>query len=157
MHCRGLVFKDRGNTEHLLKYSDRSSVRLLQWKKSITAKRIFMRSDIAVFRHLSILFKTGEQRPRYTRWFKYDRDDLCVNKSQFVPVIFEPPCSSVRAVTTIWTGHSRNPILIAGKEKSFISSALNEYGVFTASLFLGTGGYSILSQSGRGVNWLLVA
>ena len=27
-----------------------------------------------------------------TRWFKYDRDWLCVNKSQFVPVIFEPPC-----------------------------------------------------------------
>ena len=27
-----------------------------------------------------------------TRWFKYDRDDLCVSKSQFVPVIFEPPC-----------------------------------------------------------------
>jgi hypothetical protein len=24
-----------------------------------------------------------------TRWFKYDRDYLCVNKSQFVPVIFE--------------------------------------------------------------------
>jgi hypothetical protein len=30
--------------------------------------------------------------PPCTRWFKYDRDDLCVNKSQFVPVIFEPPC-----------------------------------------------------------------
>jgi hypothetical protein len=28
----------------------------------------------------------------HTRWFKYDRDYLCVNKSQFVPVIFEPPC-----------------------------------------------------------------
>jgi hypothetical protein len=28
-----------------------------------------------------------------TRWFKYDQDDLCVNKSQFVPVIFEPPCT----------------------------------------------------------------
>ena len=27
-----------------------------------------------------------------TRWFKYDQDDLCVNKSQFVPVIFKPPC-----------------------------------------------------------------
>jgi hypothetical protein len=27
-----------------------------------------------------------------TGWFKYDRDDLCVNKSQFVTVIFEPPC-----------------------------------------------------------------
>jgi hypothetical protein len=26
-----------------------------------------------------------------TRWFKYDRDYLCVNKSQFVPVIFEQP------------------------------------------------------------------
>jgi hypothetical protein len=31
----------------------------------------------------------------YTRWFKYDRDYLCVNKSQFVPVIFEPPCVCV--------------------------------------------------------------
>jgi hypothetical protein len=30
-----------------------------------------------------------------TRWFKYDRDYLCVNKSQFVPVIFEPPCNMV--------------------------------------------------------------
>jgi hypothetical protein len=30
---------------------------------------------------------------QYTRWFKYDRDYLCVNKSQFVPVIFEPPCT----------------------------------------------------------------
>jgi hypothetical protein len=29
----------------------------------------------------------------YTRWFKYDRDYLRVNKSQFVPVIFEPPCT----------------------------------------------------------------
>jgi hypothetical protein len=24
--------------------------------------------------------------------YKYDRDYLCVNKSQFIPVIFEPPC-----------------------------------------------------------------
>jgi hypothetical protein len=28
----------------------------------------------------------------HKRWFKYDRDYLCVNKSQFVPVIFEPHC-----------------------------------------------------------------
>jgi hypothetical protein len=34
---------------------------------------------------------------KYTRWFKYDRDYLCVNKSQFVPVIFEPPCTIVIA------------------------------------------------------------
>jgi hypothetical protein len=32
----------------------------------------------------------------YTRWFKYDRDCLCVNKSQFVPVIFEPPCINIK-------------------------------------------------------------
>jgi hypothetical protein len=35
---------------------------------------------------------TNNKISAYTRWFKYDRDDLCVNKSQFVPVIFEPPC-----------------------------------------------------------------
>ena len=31
----------------------------------------------------------------YTRWFKYDRDYLCVNCKQSVPVIFEPPCVCV--------------------------------------------------------------
>jgi hypothetical protein len=37
-----------------------------------------------------------------TRWFNYDRDDLYVNKSQFVPVIFEPPsiCRSLVTKTT---------------------------------------------------------
>ena len=28
----------------------------------------------------------------YARWFKYDRDYLCVNKPVTVPVIFELPC-----------------------------------------------------------------
>ena len=28
-----------------------------------------------------------------TRWFKYDRDCLCVNLATSVPVIFEPPCT----------------------------------------------------------------
>ena len=37
-----------------------------------------------------------------TRWFKYDRDDLCVNKSQFVPVIFEPPCILRCCVDSLW-------------------------------------------------------
>jgi hypothetical protein len=36
---------------------------------------------------------------RCTRWFKYDRDYLCVNKSQFVPVIFEPPCMWTEGLT----------------------------------------------------------
>ena len=29
---------------------------------------------------------------KYTRWFKYDWDFLCVNCKQSVPVIFEPSC-----------------------------------------------------------------
>jgi hypothetical protein len=37
----------------------------------------------------------------YTRWFKYDRDYLYVNKSQFVPVIFEPPCMSAAKLREI--------------------------------------------------------
>jgi len=28
-----------------------------------------------------------------TRWFKHDRDCLCVNLAKSVPVIFEPPCT----------------------------------------------------------------
>ena len=31
-----------------------------------------------------------------TKWFKFDRDWLCVNKPQSVPVIFEPPCTCRR-------------------------------------------------------------
>ena len=59
---------------------------------------------------------------RCTRWFKYDRDWLCVNKSQFVPVIFEPPCTlffpeieplflgpPTRGLVTIPTGLFRFP------------------------------------------------
>jgi hypothetical protein len=44
-----------------------------------------------VTRYLTVLF-LNVSTP--TRWFKYDQDDCCVNKSQFVPVIFEPPCSN---------------------------------------------------------------
>ena len=41
-----------------------------------------------------------------TRWFKYDRDYLCVNKSQFVPVIFEPPC--IIAIVNISTSFTQS-------------------------------------------------
>jgi hypothetical protein len=44
---------------------------------------------------LKLVSKTNYQlcsSHQYTGWFIYDLDDLCVNKSQFVPVIFEPPC-----------------------------------------------------------------
>jgi hypothetical protein len=42
--------------------------------------------------HLDNHLNWNNHIDQITRWFKYDRDDLCVNKSQFVPVIFEPPC-----------------------------------------------------------------
>jgi hypothetical protein len=47
-------------------------------------------------RHKMKMIKVEEKVLRgmqNTRWFKYDRDCLCENKSQFVPVIFEPPCN----------------------------------------------------------------
>jgi hypothetical protein len=44
----------------------------------------------SIFRVPKIFYKVPYQHN--TRWFKYDQDYLCVNKSQFVPVIFEPPC-----------------------------------------------------------------
>ena len=38
-----------------------------------------------------------------TRWFKYDRDKLCLVYTQIVPVIFEPPCTmSFTPVTYKW-------------------------------------------------------
>jgi hypothetical protein len=40
-----------------------------------------------------LYFTINHNNDFITRWFKYDRDYLCVNKSQFVPVIFEPPCT----------------------------------------------------------------
>jgi hypothetical protein len=46
--------------------------------------------------HKSLMVVTTFRGKKYkshnTKWFKYDRDWLCVNKSQFVPVILEPPC-----------------------------------------------------------------
>ena len=50
------------------------------------------RSEASRLRNCGFEFRWGHG---YTRWFKYDRDYLCVNKSQFVPVIFEPPCTSL--------------------------------------------------------------
>jgi hypothetical protein len=64
--------------------------------------------------------KYEESQPRWpvsepkferTRWFKYDRDYLFVNKSQFVPVIFEPPC-------IYWSIECSNP----GRDEKLMSS-----------------------------------
>ena len=53
---------------------------------------IFTICSTCMFRSFLTIIRVRCYRVRNTRWFKYDRDDLCVNKSQFVPVIFEPPC-----------------------------------------------------------------
>jgi hypothetical protein len=45
-------------------------------------------SENKIYTYIKKIYRTKTN----TRWFKYDQDDLCVNKSQFVPVIFEPPC-----------------------------------------------------------------
>jgi hypothetical protein len=45
--------------------------------------------------------QTGKTVQENTRWFKYDRDYLCVNKSQFVPVIFEPPCTNINCTSDL--------------------------------------------------------
>ena len=60
--------------------------------------------------------------PPITRWLKYDRDWLCVNKSQFVPIIFEPSCvislflSVIRAwyssLQYQWTGLYTTPTIV---------------------------------------------
>jgi hypothetical protein len=46
---------------------------------------------------LKVIAVMNLQVYKNTRWFKYDQDYLCVNKSQFVPVIFEPPCMCNKA------------------------------------------------------------
>jgi hypothetical protein len=56
---------------------------------SSTSKSLSIHSNLT----LHIPYITFLEKDAGTRWFKYDRDDLCVNKSQFVPVIFEPPCT----------------------------------------------------------------
>ena len=47
----------------------------------------------------------------YTRWFKYDRDYLCVNKSQFVPVIFEPPCTKTEECSVSYRLNDRGIVV----------------------------------------------
>jgi hypothetical protein len=48
-------------------------------------------------------------------WFKYDRDWLCVNKSQFFPLIFEPPCESIPLQAYIGSEGYRRLRLPGGK------------------------------------------
>jgi hypothetical protein len=47
--------------------------------------------------HVKVQFSWDMTLSSYasTRWFKYDRDKLFLVYTQIVPVIFEPPCSSL--------------------------------------------------------------
>ena len=64
----------------------------LNWRINQPPSRAFLKTYSHTLQRVGCwviyaLFCTGD-----TRWFKYDRDYLCVNKWQFVPVIFKPPC-----------------------------------------------------------------
>ena len=63
------------------------------------------RARVPTWRHARASMRT---RPICTRWFKYDQDYLCVNKSQFVPVIFEPPCI-ISDCVCVWDERSCTP------------------------------------------------
>jgi hypothetical protein len=56
--------------------------RVTGWVNKGTREQVHARVSAPTHTHTQIC----------TMWFKYDRDDLCVNKSQFVPDIFEAPC-----------------------------------------------------------------
>ena len=59
----------------------------------------------------------------YTRWLKYDRYDLRVNKSQFVPVIFEPP-SICSAVVNVYEFVQVQRVAFRPPDGTFLSRAL---------------------------------
>ena len=66
-------------------------------------KNISLRCYQNIFLQLFYTFICILENIIHTRLFKYDREDLYVNKSQFVPVIFEPPCIKV---VLHWSIHS---------------------------------------------------
>jgi hypothetical protein len=76
------------------------SVHLYEENPNINTRACTSKSDVQVTNTLDIIYLLLQVstvkllHSGSTRWFKYDRDYLCVNKSQFVPVIFEPPCMS---------------------------------------------------------------
>jgi hypothetical protein len=89
-----------GRFEEILvnqRYGRGDGMRLVQSQWDLSEYRLcyFSRLVVASFTAVPLLVTSPfpcTHRSSCTRWFKYDRDYLCVNKSQFVPVIFEPPC-----------------------------------------------------------------
>ena len=67
------------------------TLQILEKKAQISSKSVHWEPSCAMRTDMTRL-EVANRFKSYTRWFKYDRDWLCVNKSQFVPVIFEPPC-----------------------------------------------------------------
>jgi hypothetical protein len=66
-----------------------------------SSKLLLLRHCFVIYNHICLQlvticqhcnFSLPDVLSSHTRWFKYDRDNLCVNKPQFVLVIFEPPC-----------------------------------------------------------------
>ena len=71
-----------------------------EYQKRPSIKRVCTRIFLHLLHTLNSAKAFRAELLKTTRWFKYDRDYLCVNKSQFVPVIFEPPCIKYYAYCT---------------------------------------------------------
>jgi hypothetical protein len=73
-------------------------------KSPASSRRIFMKFDYLKISRKSVdkILVWLKPNKSNTRWFKYDRDWLCVNKSQFVPVIFESPCIYMKTYAPLW-------------------------------------------------------
>jgi hypothetical protein len=67
---------------------------------------------------------------RGTRWFKYDRDKLWLVYTQIVPVIFEPPC------TSLWWGYFASYAEIRIKRPNSFSRSLHSSAAWTTIPFL---------------------
>ena len=83
----------------------------------------------------------------YTRWFKYDRDYLCVNKSQFVPVIFEPPCTYLLAYklpNMVWT--SKRLVAPWGWPRLKAKTCRSEYNIYKIVQQVGNKNVYVLHQ-----------
>jgi hypothetical protein len=103
--CRWCIAKGEDSSKAFSLMSLRSalckSVALLLWFRqtlihTVLSVRCVLRLKKYSWRFLGSFAKL--RNTTITRWFKYDRDYLCINKSQFVPVIFEPPYTFVFSV-----------------------------------------------------------
>jgi hypothetical protein len=99
-------------------------VRLVGLVTALTALSLFLQTQMYIhtythiqtsclFIHIYIYIYIYIYTHTHTRCFKYDRDYLCVKMSEFVPVIFEPPCISPHTSSYLLPIYSHSSIFSA--------------------------------------------